>query len=526
MIKILIVDDEALVRKGLSAIIGKYSDRYVICGLAADGDEAIKIAEKEFPDIIITDIRMHNVSGIELLKWAKNNMPAVHTVVISGYDDVEYLHEAISNRAAEYLLKPVDKKQLFAVLDQIAEKIEERTLMLKKIAVAERSYSRYAVDFCEKLFCSGRINREDAVVFLDSIGVPVEQQTRMCVLLVKNTVENNSEISVPEDEELFNFGIKNIFDEMLSELEVKFIGYVSKEKGYILYMLIPGGLDVKIVAESICHKIKEVLNQELTVGISDVFGDIEETSRAREKAEIAFHSRLVKGCGVYEYNTVDYGEGHIEGVIEYSQSLYEAVEKTNGARVEKIIDGIDSVILNQVSCPQFCILRILEDFRDRIRVFLNKMPEISDGYIQSFFKVNLMDFEGLGQIKEYLKAVCVYIIEQIESKRVSACSKKIHEAKVYINDFYYDNISLNETAKRLCISSNYLSERFKKETGVTFIDYLTKVRVEKAKELLKENDLSIGQISEMVGYENSTYFNKVFKKHTGMTPGFFRSKLK
>ncbi len=524
MLKILIADDEWMAREGLKKIITGYNRDYVVCGLAEDGRQAIELIKKERPDIVITDIRMPDINGIELMKWIAENTPEVRCIVLSGYDEVEYLHEALSYNATEYLLKPLKKKMLFSVLDRLSEKVNKDRLMLKKGIAAKNTYRRIFENFCSEMIYDNKYNREQIESFFEDNGITLDAGGKFRLMLVANSIANNIFIknSNSGDISLMNYGIKNIIDELLQETGINAISFFVKNN-LIVFICENTECNVISAAEEIRQRLIEVLHQKITVGISSEFEGIEQSAAAFRQAREAMCRRIIEGCGVYEY--LNEGNSEAGRLIEYSKRIMSAVESLDKGKVRDITDKLEMQIRSDKMYSHSDIFGMIDDFIYRIKIFINERRYISIDDFTEKFSAAAVEFETVRQVKEYITDIAQWIIERAEENLKEGVSKKILEIKRYIEENYYKNISLNEVADMFFISANYLSERFKREVGCTFMDYLTRIRIEHAKILLKEDDLTVGEICSMVGYENSTYFNKVFKRKVGVSPGQYRRKL-
>jgi two-component system response regulator YesN len=526
MIKILIADDEKLVLEGLEKIISNYSEKYTVCGLAEDGSEAIEIGKRENPHILITDIRMPHTDGIEVLKWFKKNQPSAHCIMISGHDDVEYLHAALRNNAVDYLLKPLKKKELFGILDSISERIEKENELIRKRVLAKDTYKNLFESFYNEIIYSDKYSGEQIKSFFEENKISLDVDEKLCLLYVKNNLENNRHIRNTNDVMLMNYGIKNIFDEMLTEKGINHISFFTKKKT-IVFITEKSKADIKQTAVFIRNKINSVINQDVSVGISRYYNGIENSHYAFAEAQTVICNRFIYGTGVFEYSKEHDLKEDPRELFEYSKKLIRSIEEIDRERCRQIVDVLFNNLISSKKNVSFYILRVLEDFLYRIKILINEKHYITvtDEEIKKYTEFELESFENIDQIKAYIKSISFFVMEKTEQQLQSSLSKKICEAKKHIDQNYYQDISLNKMAMILNLSPNYLSEQFKKETGTTFVDYLTKVRIDAAIALFKENDLAIWEISAMVGYENPTYFSKVFKKVTGITPIQYKRKL-
>ncbi|WP_028611467.1 response regulator [Paenibacillus harenae] len=428
MFTILIVDDEAEIRDGLASLnwptIG-----YEIAGVGAHGLEALALMEERPVDVILTDIRMPFMDGIQLLGAIKEKYPFVKVIILSGYDDFEYAKQALKLGASDYLLKPTIIEDLFAIFKELHRKmINEKQIEYRQATLErkERLLSRMLrVNFLKELL-AGMMSQDDIEQSAAEAEFILSQESDYQVSILSLDRLRNGVSGVGKKEfRLIVFSLDN----MLSELwEAKDLGYhyVDPETARCYFI----GRDIDSRDEML--KLKKQLGacmglwqSTFTIGIGVSVTNIEQVHVSYRSAELALASsgegnRLCIG----EYVDVDNRTGISEPVMEDSPS-------PKGAH---------------------------------------------------------------------------YIIE---------------EAKKYVRQNYSKNVTLKKVAEHVHVTPNYLSALFK-ETGENYIQFLTVLRIEQAKTLLKDPGNKIYEVVEMVGYSDPAYFSATFKKFVGKTPLEYR----
>jgi len=363
MYKVFFVDDEASMRTGIRDSIEWNDSGFILAGEAPDGEMALSLMQEIMPDILITDVRMPFMDGIELSREAKKVMPWIKIIILSGHDEFEYAKQAISIGVEDYLLKPVTSAKLMETLGEIADRIDkERRSNVENLIASMQD-----------------ISKRDLIPFSDFTKLPVIEKLRYA-----------SKTDVPRfvEDYLESFDITS---------NSSFI--------FIYYIFMDVLLSAAKIIEELDGDAKVVLSEYFTAG-----------------------SLLGKDTGL-----------------------------------------------------------------DRIKTLLTSVLE------------RVIDFRDAATGSKYLGI--------------------ISKAQEFVQKNYADkDISLHSVAREVNISPSHFSTVFSRETGETLISYLTRVRLEKAKELLKTTQMRTSDISYEVGYNDTHYFSYVFKKHTGMTPKEFRSK--
>ncbi|MBN7575774.1 response regulator transcription factor [Clostridium beijerinckii] len=527
MYGVLIVDDESIIREGLIEIICWEEYGMKIIGQASNGEEALKIIKSHNPKIVITDIRMPFMNGIELIKAIKLNSMNIRTIVLSGYDDFLYVREAMKYGAENYILKPVDKDELNNTIKEILERIENEMFsesQKKESTVLLRNNTLNRIISNEITLKEFREKQE-----LLEINLYCSQ---MCIAVIEC---NFYEISEAVDEEnsvhLKRFKALNICEEII---ERYIHGIVFEDK--------IGNITVifrNTDAEITFAEVNEILNK----CINGIEKHLKISSVAAVGAMISSHRDLHRSYKeaieslnykfIFGYNKVlffdsirgykkkntdilminfDLISNHIklckeDEVKSYISQIYDCIiEGKQNIEQDLIINGSLELLI--------CIFNAAKEFNINAKDLLSfKNHAFSE--IENVRDINALKEKLLESVAEIFN-----IIRQLKNKKFS---KVVSNSIKHIEKKYYSQeISLKTLSNSMNINSAYLGRIFKTETGEFFTDYLNKVRIDKAKELLLNTNLKASDISVKVGFVNNNYFYTIFKKYTGINPGDFR----
>ncbi len=531
MLKVFLVEDEFVVRQGIKNNIDWKSHGYDFCGEAADGELAFPMIQKLKPDIVITDIRMPFMDGLVLSRLIKKELPWVEIIILSGYEEFEYAKEGIKIGIAQYLLKPINGEELLKEVDAVSEKIRERhkenEIRDKYIKEMEENFLKEQKDLFQYLV-TGSKSAAQLLEMADRLDIDISAMWYNIVLIkIQSTYHayeefSNSLIEIEEKlKEIADEASLLIFDRNLEGKALLFKGD-SKEE---IIKIQNGYLD----------KIKDMLMEYENVryfgGIGIPVNRLGELTVSFEKASHAFaHRYLVNESlilkseeveqGVYiekdKFNISNVNPKHIDRnkireflkvgdkeeviyfVDEFFKDLGTNVMKSNMFRQYIIMDAY------------FCVADFLEDIkisRDEIETF-----DADSGILQS-------EKTAVNYIVRIIKKA----LELREKTASNRYGDIVGEVMDYIEQNYADEeLSLNLLASHVNFSPNHLSMIFSQQTGKTFIKYLTDLRMNKAKELLRCTGKRSSSIAVEVGYRDPHYFSYLFKKTQGITPTQYR----
>jgi two-component system response regulator YesN len=535
VLKLFLVEDEVIVREGIKNIIKWEEIGLHFCGEASDGELAYPMIQNEKPDILITDIRMPFMDGLELSRLIKKEMPWMKIIILSGYGEFTYAKEAINIGVTEYLLKPISSMELIKCLKKVRDSIlkeQEEKANLEK-------YKRDMKEYVEEAKCK---------LFLDLIG---NSQSLMHVL------ERGNELNLELSAMAYNIILYRINTKGQTQEDLKLIEEASLElealfedkKDVIKFdcflegtaLLIKGNSleNVSVLQKSYIEKIKLILNRysKLTyfggVGIpvkrlGELINSYQEASRAFAYRYILDMNEIIDYTLISEENrsSIKPLVPDMEGVIKLDKRTVEGFLKVGNIEdihyfVEAYLKSIGNDNRNSLLFRQYMVMDmyyIVAGFCEELGLGTEviKVPFKE----KSQFTLQVTSFDAT---KRYIKDIFTQVIELREELSSRQYNDMINKAKIYINEHYKEEeLSLNQVAAKVFISPNHFSAMFSQKTGQTFIKYLTDLRMNKAKELLKCSDMRTAEIGYQVGYKDPHYFSYLFKKTQNCTPKQYR----
>lgn len=528
MLKVLIADDEIIICQMLKKLIHWEEKGLFVEAVASNGLEVYKLMQTIRPDIIITDIRMPGLDGLQIVQKGIELGLDADFIIMSGYKNFEYAHTALNLGVKHYLLKPIDEKELNDTLDQI---LEERHIALK--AEQEKEEAR-------ELAKSGK--RKIRQHFLNSIIESVSHYpgtsrevlaecdfANGCFVTFFTKVDSEAPASdMASLLEIINYQIEKNID--LPDCE--FINSYVKS-GVITVVNYPIEMR-QAVMETIGDVLKycqKELNKfdkyHVTIGVGQEKNLISDIQKSIQEATLAVKCRLKKGIdGIIYWNTLHYRNIPVEEVFTVK---YQVVMKNQ-------VEVLDAKGFIDVATQMYDYIRRQINYSPA--VFFELMDRMTE-LILNVWKANQVAAQTMSELKLRLDMVldCNYVenmllytynetvtrfFERVKDEKKNSSQLPIRMAKQYINEHSSRAITLEEVAEAIGFSPAYLSTLFKKEIGINFSDYLTSRRMEEAKRLLKENTCSINEIAELVGYSDPKYFSKTFNKVVGLKPSEYR----
>lgn len=472
MISLLITDDEKLIRQGIKKIvIEAFGDRLKVFD-AKNGKEALDFVLKEKPQIILTDIRMPALDGIELMQTLRSIENAPEIIVLSGYDNFSYAKEAIESGAVSYLLKPVDKNELIQTISKVMQKVEQKS----------------QADVCSML-------RD---------------------ILDNGKLENA--LPLKGDFTASGFFCLAIhtgrFESFMREMNISDY-YVFEQKRYITLALI-SFYDGKKIKD----KIKDLVD--IKVALSLLATNLSSLRIIRDQALSAFIKFYVytdkTGCVVYETENIVHNFSAVDAVFE------KLVCSIQNGKLDLICDTVS----------ELCDISNIEEKKQGTIFFyvyqlvVQNLPKRFSGYSESdsYLAMKRIMIEQIWNCasvtvwKQYLLDYAVYISAILKQATVEF--PFIEEALEYIKEHYSENINMAMVSNAVSINYTYFSEKFKEHTGKNFNEYMKEFRIQKAKELLAMERYKVYEVAAKTGFTDVKYFIKIFKEITGTTPSKYQ----
>lgn len=536
MYRVLIVEDEERTRSALTEYFRtEHRGELEIVGEAENGREALEQMESIMPDVVITDIKMPIMDGIELAKEIRERYNGVKIIFISGYDDTDYLKSALNLDAINYIFKPVDFDELDKVVGYALNIVKHENAIKEDMRELNRKLDKSMPLLRDKFFVNlirGGYSVEDKVFEqAEFLGLNIHRSVQYCIMVaeIDNYVNWSSQMTEMERQAFF-FGVLNVMDEIIGRYMNGFT-FENEQGEFVALLELPDSTysdKIYTVAEEVRDNICRYLECEISIGIGKNVRILTAVQQSYNMAKRALKSKLFLGnaniIAIDEPdNTEDSGTAFWEDEIFSVESvLLNNDESAMKEYLVRLKDNMNEKRCSRVICQMNFIYLVtrIQQVAERMGAGAD-LKEQPTAVIEKLCNVDTLD--GMYKIvSDYAVCVMKYIGELRKTKSINA----IESAKRIIREHYADNITIEKIADMVYLTSAYLCVLFKQETGYTITDYRTLVRMEKAKELLKDFSNKIYDIAYAVGYENPSYFSLQFKKTTGMLPKDYRETIK
>ena len=522
--KLMIVDDEEEIRLGVIKKINWEKYGFIVVGDAENGKEALEIAEKLHPDVIMTDIKMPFMDGLELGKRIADLMPSTKIIIFSGSDDLEYAHQAIKINVVEYVLKPINSIELIEVLKRLKEKLDKQYDDKRNMEVLKKHYIESIPVIREQFLIGaleGRITKEqwrnnEKKLNLDFIkGYPV-----VALINIDNTLE-------AEENSLILISIKKIVDENM-EGSFEFVSFPYLDKIVILLSLHEKDNITRIIKilNEICKIFESIFSSTISVGIGRICESINEIRSSYKTAQGALDYKPILGNGKTIY--IDDLEHDNTIQIQFEEQdeikLLNAIKISNENEIRLAVENIFNKMEETVVTLDKYRIYLMEVLTAILKLIQSYNIEINLVFGDEFnFYSNLEEFNSIEEVKKWFIEKSLILNEIIKKERVNSSKLLVEKAKEYIKDNYSDyDLSVEKLCSKIHVSPTYFSTIFKKETDMNFVNYLTNIRLEEAIKLLNTTDDKTYIIASKIGYQEANYFSYVFKKKFGISPSRYR----
>jgi two-component system response regulator YesN len=521
MARLLIVDDEALIRNGIRQAVPWSELGITETRTAGSGEEALQLLADFAPEIVLTDIRMPGMDGLELLAAVKERQPGAKVIILSGYDEFAYARSALKLGAFDYLLKTSDMADLMEVIrkaNAVLRSEREQQLRLSKGLPLLRE------ELLRRLIYHGRPD-DSAMDELSSLGLAWE--TGRFTLAVIDL--GGTDLNIAEEQQYRKLQLLELCEAVFGTAGVGFEG--RYDELVWIQRQSQEGLDQGRF-EAACARLIELASAGLGTGLSLGFsvgeGDPSLFKDLFQQAKQALEYGLLSGKTVTKFEEVPAavaGPGLVSSGQE--QVLMSALRTGDKELLLRTLAEIFAG-LSRNGPPRIAALR-----QAVIDLFGRASQVIREFQLdwESLFGKEFLYFEAIAGIRsldamkqwagEHLEAAA----DHIRNTKILKNKKVIEDAKAYLAQHYAEPLTLNRLAEVVHMSPNYFSSVFSNEVGVSFLEHLTALRIEKAKQLLGEKDARAFEVGERVGYENPQYFSKIFKKYTGLSPSEYKEHL-
>lgn len=528
-LKIVIADDEPMVCVVIQDSIDFDKIGLELIGVAYDGLSLLDIIVQQKPDIVITDICMPGMDGLDLIEEVSKKKIECKFIIISGYSEFDYAHKAVKYKVEDYLLKPINENEL-----------NETLINLRNSIIVQREHQNADLWLVEdnkknkealkKLLISNIINNRNFSKDLDLIsneyGVSAYGGIFQGVIVKLDILENTLENGVGF--ETLQSKIVKIFNQIFGSYCYEIFDLVDNS---ILYLAI--NYDIKL-QKTIFEAYKEFFNYaknitdifkglKITLGIGNPYSDILDLKKSFEEAKKTIYYRITMGLDrIIYYSQIHFKSNCLD--IHERTMLLERVRKSfesiNIDEYEKCITKLfNDASSNVEEIVELCF-EIVSMFFDINQSLGNEIEKIE--YQRSLMHQGIINSVSLIQLRKHMineiKNLMLKLLDDVREKN----SKPVRETIRFIKEHYHEDLDLESVSKAIYFNPVYISNIFKKETGENFIDFLNKYRIEVAKEMLRTSNYNINEVSKAVGFNDSKYFSKLFRKFVGLKPSEYR----
>ncbi|MBM7586309.1 two-component system response regulator YesN [Bacillus pakistanensis] len=515
--KAIIIDDEKHVREGL-LLLGEWQKYGINTILEAEnGDDAITLISEHGPEIIFTDMRMPKRDGISLIKWLHASDSKSKTIVVSGYDDYEYMRNAICYKSFDYILKPIDPGVLNKTLERAVKEWKEQALSRNSQKEGDLVINEVKSLYWDRLFSlfltKSQISKEEEKKIEKEYSIKISKEScTMAVISLKPLILKQFQ----GDTELAFSTITNICNELLRKQNdgVSFRNINQENELVILFWR---EKNIAYLIDQIYLQIYQYNGMRSIIALGH---EANQFKSAYESAKEVFlkHDLTSKNRIV---TSKEINSRQIIHLLDFSQDLKWAIRSGSLEQVETLLNCIFTKIENSLFLEQ------LEDWDMQFELlqknWLNEYEIHSSNVLyrgSDYWKDDgTFSFQ---KFKDEKKKEFLDLIKTLTDAKYQKEKNSMQKIEEYLQQNYQQDINLKEIADRFYLSREYISRKFKQDFNETITDYLTKIRLEKAKELLENPYLKIYEIAYSVGYQNEKYFSKVFKKLIGLTPNEYR----
>lgn len=519
MYKVLLAEDEQLDLEGLLRFIPWEELEMEVAAAVNSGFAALEVIGRESIDVLVTDIRMPNMSGLELARQAIALRPELKVVFVSGYADFQYAKQAIDMNACSYVLKPVDDDELAQALRTAAETLNRERFG----ASLEQTFRQSAPIMKNELLgrlLEGKAEGESALSLLETYGLDRIPFPVAVALFEFDDLDWKR--SLHREEEASD-KVRQWCSALLGIFGSKGIDYCCMTEGDRIAAIISES-DPASELENMITEIKADTGLSVTAGLGETASGLDEVHRSYVQAAEAL------ACKMF------YGKGRLIGPADRRPGIVRDAKEL-GDILNGLFEAMSRYDLVRLDDNVADLFALAKSFGTKTSIYhfvLHAIAKLDDyllGFNENFYKLTgtefrsmelLFYFETAEDMQSWLRRKVFEISEKLHAKKMKKNRRLIEEIKRYIADHLDRSITVRDAANLFSFAPNYLGHLFKEETGINFSDYVIAQRLEKAKQLLQDPKMKVYEVADRVGYRSLPYFSRHFKEVFGMTPGEYR----
>lgn len=525
MYKLLIVDDDEIICRGLGTCIAWGEHDIQVVGLAYDGEMALEYVRKEKPDIIIVDINMPFIDGMEFSYQIRQDYPEIKIIMLTAYKEFSYAQRAVQLQIFDYLTKPFTNNEVLEVVLRAAEKIQEEQKYRHEIGM---NLELIREKNLEELTLYGM---KDKAILNNCPILSADNFFQAAIIYLRRIVDmlDNKNNGGVEDEVECRLAISCIREWLADK---KYCNMFSQNHRIVLvfeYQKRDESKSVRKNLETIIEKLGRGDTLFLTGGIGRAYQGINRLPVSyREAAAVIEQCYGYPNRSVIYYNDIRMKTGEAETELTSTKhEIQEYIHQRDCEKIQsKIHDFMHKIFQKQdvaFATEVFCIIELLRysweciDDKGKYERFIKQSGAIL---------AKMMKTHSLTEVEEIAEIYFAEIYEYLRSRNTSDVEKRVNQAMDYIRENYSNpELSLEEVAREVNLSASYLGNCLKKFKNISYVNFLNQIRIENAKKMLAKPDTRSYEVAFLVGFNSSQYFSSCFKKSTGMTPGTYREQI-
>lgn len=532
MWRAVIIDDDNHTLKGLSNSIEWNAYEIEIVGLAKNGEEGLMLVREHDPHIILTDIYMPRMNGIEMLQHIRDDKNEAEVIILSGYQDFEYARSAVKLDVEDYLSKPVTLEEIHRVVDRTVKKLGNKNKQIQE----EKMFN----DFIEnnlpitqslifKGFLEGKRNDSPYLHNILKNVLNIDPEAYCFTVFIIEIGKSHTYINYSSsDWSLVQYAVNNVANEIIENNKNV---YIIENHGNLITLLFFAPRNMFAVQAEIerlgkykIQAFKDYLKIQSWVAVGSTVENLHEIRNSyneamnllAERDNIPDRDVLTKEN--LETKTVNAFRRPIESYHSIIHHVINGESDLAKQKSKELIEHLSEI--NNFNLTEVRNIGI-EFFGILITSLYNQGTSMESIHSEVGVYKEVSYFHSIRDLEQWITRLIDSVCGKIINLSTTKHSKTIDFMKQYVNQHYNEEITLDIISEKVFFTKNYLSQIFKQDTGENFKNYLTRVRMEKAKELMQNSHLKIYEIAEVVGYNNTTYFSQLFKKYTGLNPSDF-----
>ncbi|WP_339315372.1 response regulator [Paenibacillus sp. FSL R10-2734] len=535
MLTLMIAEDETAIRNGLVHMTNWEQIGIQFIGAASNGTEALEMIQANPPDLLLTDIRMPGIDGLELVSKLRTISPESICVLLTGYNDFSYAQAAIRSGAFDFILKPSNPEEIIQTLLRAMNTYKKNTTLKNTVNTLEERWRQHLYllesELIGRWMHAPKAPGEDRLQQWGHFNSKLLPESfYLAVINIKiDSLERYRKS--PADWELIRYSVMNVIEETISgKLQGRIEVVRDSEHFFVLFQDIISPMDIRSLFIEVQQNFIIFLGLSSAIGISTTCQHINYLHIAYEEAIRALESRFMKGNGaVFFYHELD-EPNSASRLPEQQLREYEqlTLNHLHQGQNDLAADGLDSwfVCLKEAQLPKRDAQFHAITYSAILIRFIEEQPQAESGIYSGIVSLaeQITETDSIEDLQGVMQRILQQAVGSMNSKR--PIHRTIQQALEIIHEQYATNLMLKSTAESIFVSPNYLSSLFKQEMGINFLDYLHQYRVDQAKVLLMQPDIKIGSVAQQVGYFDEAHFTRTFKKWTNQSPSNYQKGAK